>query len=266
MIVGTMWVMKGRCFDVTLSCMCIVLAPFRENFGRLHSTQPSRVIMAPRKQPTGRSEGTPQWTTAAAARLDRVASDLHRQIELVDANTGAQDVREPPEPGVAGARTTHAWMHGGSSNLQLGSRSGGASSSSSRPPSGIEPTAIPLMVGTPAGPLKSLAPAQRGGQERSHGIFHATQPKSWLLSALQVSDRSPLHHGGTVSWCAASLWWCPCKWSYIVHWLNHYMFLWHAACVFWCGFAFSCLVSHDSTALSSIVCVLQTVTGMSFFV
>jgi len=112
MIVGTMWVMKGRCFDVTLSCMCIVLAPFRENFGRLHSTQPSRVIMTPRKQPTGRSEGTPQWTTATAARLDRIASDLHRQIELVDANTGAQDVREPPEPGVAGAGTTHAWMHG----------------------------------------------------------------------------------------------------------------------------------------------------------
>ena len=87
-----------------------------ENFACPHSTLSSTFIMTPKKQPSGRSEDTPQWTTATAARLDRIADDLHRQIELVDADTGTQNVHQIAQLAGAGARSTHAQMHGGASN------------------------------------------------------------------------------------------------------------------------------------------------------
>jgi len=99
--------------------------------------------MTPKKQPPGRREGTPQWTTAAAARLDRVAANFERQVEEAAADESAQEVHDTAERGAGGAGAAGARRQGGLSGPQHGSRSGGASSSSSRPPPGIEPTAIP---------------------------------------------------------------------------------------------------------------------------
>jgi hypothetical protein len=160
--------------------------------------------MTPKKQPSGRSEDTPQWTTATAARIDRIAEDLHRQTELVDVDTGTQNVHHIPQRAGAEIRSTHAQMHGGASNPQIGRKSAGASSSSSRPPSGIEPTAIPEggdtgrpaeVIGTSIGRWEGAQPRelpQNPAEELAALRFASTRPQSFCTVAAQRDGvRSP---------------------------------------------------------------------------
>ena len=151
-----------------------------------HPTLSSTLIMTPRKQPSGRSAETPLWTTATAARIDRIAEELHRQTELVGVDTGSQNDPHIPQRAAAEIGSIDARMHGGASNPQIGLRSTGASSSSSRQLVGIEPTAIPA-----AG--DSRRPAEVIGT--STGRWEGAQPRN--LPQNPAEELAALRFAGT---------------------------------------------------------------------